>query len=59
MAYLAPEGEDRHLLHSFAISQEIGERLRFHLKMEEGEMPPHLILLMKRFAGAKLLSVEA
>jgi len=53
MAYLAPQGDDSRRLHSFAISQEIGERLRFDLKIEDGEMPPHLILLMKRFDAGR------
>jgi hypothetical protein len=50
MAYLAPQGDDSRRLHTSAISQEIGERLRFDLRIEEGEMPFHLTLLMKRFA---------
>ena len=55
MAYAAPQGDGQiGRIHNLAIRQEIGERLCSNPDPELAELPPHLLLLMKRFPSEPL-----
>jgi hypothetical protein len=50
MSYTAPQGDGRiSRVHSMALREEIGERLRAVLDRDPADMPTHLLQLMKRF----------
>ena len=49
MTYSVPQGDGQiSRVHSLALRTEIGERLRTSLDQGLVEMPPHLLMLMKR-----------